>query len=167
MRQQPDLHRLWAPWRSQFLSQRKRSSCFLCAAKRLKSDRALHVVSRGREVFVILNLYPYNNGHLMIVPYRHIGTLERLRQEEWLEMLRMSQQLMKRLTSRLKSQGFNIGLNLGRVAGAGVPGHLHLHLVPRWEGDTNFMPVASDTKVISQSLDEVYQVLTKPPIVAP
>lgn len=111
-------------------------------------------------MFALLNKYPYNNGHLMVAPYRHVGTLELLRAEEWSEILRMSQRLTKRLTETLKPHGFNMGLNLGRAAGAGIPGHLHLHIVPRWNGDTNFMPVLAQTKVISQSLDELYTVLT-------
>ncbi len=151
--------RLWAPWRSRFLSQPKRRRCIFCTAKRSKQDRRHYVIERGPRVFALLNLYPYNNGHLMIAPYRHVGALERLGVEEWTDMLRVTRRLMKRLKSRLHPHGFNVGLNLGRMAGAGIPGHLHLHLVPRWTGDTNFLPVLGHTKVISQSLDELYALL--------
>ena len=152
--------RLWAPWRSQFLVKPSSRRCIFCVAKRSAADRRHHVIARGTQVFALLNLYPYNNGHLMIAPYRHVGTLESLRVGEWSDILRMGQQLTKRLTVALKPHGFNLGLNLGRTAGAGIPGHLHLHIVPRWNGDTNFMPVLTKTKVISQSLDELYTLLT-------
>lgn len=154
------LDRLWAPWRSTFVSRRKHGRCIFCIAKRSRRDRQHHVVARGEQVFAILNRYPYNNGHLMIAPYRHVGDLASLRAAEWAEMLRLVQRLTKRLDHALHPHGFNLGLNLGRVAGAGIPGHLHLHLVPRWTGDTNFFPIVSQTKVISQSLDELYTLLT-------
>jgi len=152
--------RLWAPWRSTFLKQGRRQRCFLCTAKRSGADRRHHVVARSKAVFAVLNRYPYNNGHVLIAPYRHVGTLERLHPAEWSEMLTMSRHLMKRLRIALHPHGFNLGLNLGRSAGAGVPGHCHLHIVPRWNGDTNFLPTLAHTKVISQSLDELYRVLT-------
>ena len=154
------LERLWAPWRSTFLSQRGVRRCIFCAARRSRADRRHHVVARGAAVFALLNRYPYNNGHLMIAPYRHVGTLASLTPEEWVEILRLSRQLTKRLHQALRPHGFNVGLNLGRAAGAGIPGHLHVHLVPRWNGDTNFMPILARTKVISQSLDELYTLLT-------
>jgi len=156
--------RLWAPWRSAYLSQAKspgRGRCIFCVAKRSTADRRRHVVARGRRVFAMLNRYPYNNGHLMIAPYRHIGTLEDIRTEEWDELLRMLQHFTARLHRLLRPQGFNLGLNLGRTGGAGILGHLHVHLVPRWQGDTNFMPIIGDTKVVSQSLDELYTLLTR------
>ena len=156
-----DLARLWAPWRSTFLSQRGRRRCIFCAAKRKGDDRKLQVVARGAHVLALLNRYPYNNGHVMIAPYRHVGQLQALKAAEWLESLRLSQQLMARLTKAIRPDGFNVGMNLGRVAGAGFPGHLHLHIVPRWNGDTNFMPILGGTKVVSQSLDELYTLLTR------
>lgn len=163
-----DLERLWAPWRTTFLSQQRRGRrCIFCIAKRARRDHHHHVVARGRWVFVVLNRYPYNNGHLMVVPYRHVGQLEALTAREWTGMLQMSRQLIARLQRTIHPQGFNIGLNLGRVAGAGIPGHLHIHIVPRWNGDTNFMPLLAQTKVISQSLDELYTLLTVPAIRAP
>ena len=152
--------RLWAPWRSTFLAKRRKGRCIFCAAKRSGQDRRHHVIDRGERVLALLNRYPYNNGHVMIAPYRHAGTLESLTSAEWAEILRMSRRLTRRLTRALHPHGFNVGLNLGRTAGAGIPGHLHLHIVPRWDGDTNFMPILAHTKVISQSLEELYTLLT-------
>jgi ATP adenylyltransferase len=158
----PELPLLWAPWRSAFLMRQPQRRCIFCVAKRSRQDRRHHVIARGGRVFALLNRYPYNNGHLMIAPYRHVGTLEALQDAEWAEILRMSRRLLEQLTRALRPHGFNAGFNLGRPAGAGIPGHLHLHLVPRWNGDTNFMPVIGRTKVISQSLDELYTVLCRP-----
>ena len=155
--------RLWAPWRITYLSRNTPGlRCIFCAAIRSRADRKHHVVARGRRVFAILNRYPYNNGHLMIAPKRHIGTLAQIHPEEWTELLRMLQRFTRQLQRTLRPQGFNLGVNLGRIAGAGIPGHLHMHLVPRWKGDTNFMPVIAKTKVISQSLDALYTLLTRP-----
>ena len=158
-----DQDRLWAPWRHGYVSRYGRTRCIFCAAKRSTADRRHHVIARGRRVFALLNLYPYNNGHLLVAPYRHVARLESLSAEEWAESLRLLQRLIRRLTTVLHPQGFNLGVNLGRVAGAGIAGHLHLHLVPRWSADTNFMPVLAKTKVISQSLDELYRLLTARP----
>jgi ATP adenylyltransferase len=159
------LQRIWAPWRSTFLSQPrgKHRRCIFCAACRSVDDRRHRVVARGRHAFALLNLYPYNNGHVMVATARHVGELEALRPEEWAEILTLMQRLIVRLRAALHPHGLNVGLNLGRVAGAGIPGHLHVHLVPRWNGDTNFMPVLGRTKVISQSLDELYALLKQPP----
>ena len=158
-----DLQRLWAPWRHRYLTHRGRRRCFLCAAARSASDRRHRVIARGGDAFAMLNLYPYNNGHVLIAPRRHIGRLERLTVPEWTAILRMSQRLVTRLRARLGAHGFNLGINLGRTAGAGIPGHVHLHIVPRWLGDTNFMPVVAKTKIVSQSLDELFRLLTRPP----
>ena len=155
----PNMDRLWAPWRSTFLSRRKTGRCIFCAAHASRQDRAHHVIARGTRVFALLNRYPYTNGHLMIATNRHVGTLDAIQPAEWTEMLLVSQRLTKRVRRVLRPHAWNVGLNLGRVAGAGIPGHFHLHLVPRWNGDTNFMPVLSGTRVISQSLDEVYDLL--------
>ncbi len=151
-----DLSRLWAPWRKRYVSHRGVRRCIFCPARRSKADRRRYVIARGERVFAVLNRYPYNNGHLMIAPYRHVGRAESLTLSEWTEIFRMSLRLMARLSQTLHPHGFNIGMNLGRVGGAGFPGHLHLHIVPRWDGDTNFMPILGNTKVISQSLDELY-----------
>ena len=153
---------LWAPWRSAFLFRPRKPGCIFCAARRSKDDRRHRVVARGRRAFALLNLYPYNNGHLLVAPLRHVGSLARLTEAEWGDLLRVSRRLLARLDQGLRPSGYNLGFNLGRVAGAGIPGHLHLHLVPRWPGDTNFMPVIGQTKVISQSLDELYRLLARP-----
>ena len=118
------------------------------------------MIVRNTHVFALLNRYPYNNGHVMVAPYRHVGRIERLTSAEWSGMLGVIRRLTGRLERTIHPHGFNIGFNLGRIAGAGIPGHLHLHLVPRWNGDTNFMPILGQTKVISQSLDELYDLLT-------
>ena len=154
------LNRLWAPWRNAFLSNPSPSQrCFLCTAWRSSADRQHLVVARRTDTFVILNRYPYNNGHVLVAPSRHIGQFSRLQPDEWLHMFDLAQSMIRRLEQSLKAQGFNIGMNLGRIAGAGIPGHLHLHIVPRWKGDTNFFPIISHTKVISQSLQELYTLL--------
>ena len=151
--------RLWAPWRSAFVRNIRPRRCIFCAAKRSRQDQANHVIARGQRVFALLNRYPYNNGHLMIAPYRHVGDVMSLDAAEWLDVLRLTQRLMARIGRVMHPAGFNIGLNLGRIAGAGIPGHLHVHLVPRWKGDTNFMPVVGETKIVSQSLKELYALL--------
>ena len=157
------MRQLWAPWRSVFLAQQGRRACIFCVAKRSTADRRHHVIAREEQAFALLNRYPYNNGHFMVAPYRHVGQLEQLTRAEWTSLWRLSQRLVKRVRRTLHPHGLNIGLNLGRVGGAGVPGHLHLHVVPRWNGDTNFMPVLGSTKVMSQSLDALYTLLAERP----
>ncbi len=154
--------RLWAPWRAAYIkSARKESAkgCLFCQKPKRKSDSKDQILVRGRLGFSLLNRFPYNNGHLLIAPYRHIGNLQSLTQEEWLEMFTLTRDSIERIEKALSPQGFNIGLNLGRAAGAGIPGHLHLHIVPRWVGDTNFMPTVAHTKVISQSLEATHRLL--------
>lgn len=155
--------RLWAPWRSPYITQtrRDRRACIFCQAKRSRDDRRAQVVVRRRRTFVLLNKYPYNPGHLMVAPYRHVGAIVRLSQDENAELLQVAGQMVETLTARMAPQGFNLGINLGRAAGAGIPGHLHLHIVPRWIGDTNFMPVTGETKVMSQSLGALYDLLVE------
>jgi len=158
----PARRQLWAPWRSPYIEAirpqgGRRLRCIFCAAARSRADRAAWVVHRGRRVFCLLNRYPYNNGHLMISPYRHVGALARLTRAEQAELLETASQMMARLQRALQPHGFNLGINLGRIAGAGIPGHLHLHVVPRWHGDTNFMPIIGQTKIISQSLQALYE----------
>ena len=155
----PALQRLWAPWRSTFLTGPTRRRCIFCAAIRSREDRKHWVIARGRQTFAMLNLYPYNNGHVMVAPRRHVGELDALTAAEWAELGALSQRVTRTLRAKLRPHGFNIGMNVGRAAGAGFPGHLHLHIVPLWNGDTNFMPVASGTKVISQSLRALYTLL--------
>lgn len=147
---------LWAPWRMEYIKGPKPAGCFLCEAAAAPDERAHWVVARGEACVALLNRYPYNNGHLMIAPKRHVGDLDGLTDAERLELWSLSALLVRRLRERLGAEGFNLGLNLGRVAGAGLESHLHLHVVPRWNGDTNFMPVLADTKVIPQALDDVW-----------
>ena len=135
--------------------------CIFCEKGRSRADARNLVVMRGAHGFYLLNLYPYSNGHLMVAPYRHVGDLESLRPEEWLSLHELVSDAIRRVRRVLRPAGFNVGFNLGRAAGAGVPGHLHLHVVPRWIGDHNFMPVFSDTRILSQSLASAYRLLRK------
>lgn len=150
---------LWAPWRMEYILGAKKGGCFFCQSLREKNGSKNLILYRGEKCLVILNRFPYNNGHLMVAPFRHIGKLESLKEEELKEMFSLAQKLIPLLKETLNPQGFNLGINLGKVAGAGVRGHLHLHIVPRWEGDTNFMPVLSRTKVIPENLAETYRKL--------
>lgn len=158
------LQRIWAPWRAAFLEQGPSRGCIFCHARRSRSDDALHMIYRGRRVFSLLNKYPYNVGHLMVAPNRHVGDLSRLTSDELRELMEVGARMVERLKRTIKPQGFNLGINLGRVAGAGIPGHVHLHVVPRWKGDTNFMSATGNARVMSHSLDAMYQALMKPPV---
>ncbi len=156
--------RIWAPWRQAYITSTHAPGtrdCLFCQKGRSKLDAKNFVVKRGAHGFSLLNLFPYSNGHMMVAPYRHVGHLSRLSKTEWLDLLELANDAMERLGQGLKPHGYNVGLNFGRVAGAGIPGHLHLHIVPRWKGDTNFMPIFSGTKVISQSLDAAYRLLVR------
>jgi len=137
----------------------QKKGCFLCSVRKDGNDGSNFVLYRGRHAFAVLNLYPYNNGHIMVVPNRHIRNFENLREDEEKECMAIIRATLKILKKILKAEGFNIGLNLGKVSGAGLESHLHFHVVPRWTGDTNFMPVITGTKVISQSLEELYSIL--------
>ncbi len=155
------MERLWAPWREKFILCKKEPGCFLCRTSREKQDRKNLILFRGEKCFVILNRYPYNNGHLMIAPFRHVGKLEELKAEELTEIWKTAQLCVRALKSGLKPKGINLGMNLGKVSGAGVGDHIHLHIVPRWQGDTNFMPIFAETKVISVGLSNTYRLLKK------
>ncbi len=150
--------RLWAPWRHAYISGAAKPTrgCIFCLARRSRDNRRAYVLVRGTHVLVMLNRYPYNPGHLMIAPTRHVGDYEALRSDETAELSAMSQRMVGLLRQALHPQGFNLGMNVGRVAGAGIPGHLHLHIVPRWNGDVNFMPVTGHAKVMSDSLEALY-----------
>ncbi len=150
---------LWAPWRAKFVKSRKHKSCIFCSKIKSKNDKKNLVLYRSKYNFVMLNLYPYTNAHLMVAPYRHVGDLEVLSKDELYELFDLVRKMVKVLKKIYKIDGCNIGINLGRAAGAGVEKHLHVHIVPRWFGDTNFMPVVSDTKVISESLQKTYKIL--------
>jgi len=152
---------LWAPWRIGYVQGLdKGSDCFICeiTSKPQDDDENLLLWRSGRCI-VVLNRFPYNNGHLLIAPTRHIPDLDQATDEELLEMTKLVRESQKVLSLSIKPHGFNVGMNFGRCAGAGLPEHLHIHLVPRWDGDTNFMSVCSDTDVISQSLGELFEQL--------
>jgi ATP adenylyltransferase len=156
------MEQLWAPWRLAYIataSQEPAAGCFLCAGLAGTDDRQNLVVLRTPQSVVVLNKFPYNNGHLLVAPQSHKGRLHELDPAEILDTQETLRRMVNLLDELLRPEGYNIGLNLGRVAGAGLPGHLHWHIVPRWNGDTNFMPVLTDTKVIAQSLDSLYDLL--------
>lgn len=152
---------LWAPWRIKYIEAlAEKGECFVCRYhKDPARDKANLVLWRTRCSIVVLNKFPYNNGHLLISPSRHIPTLDDVSDDELLELIKLCRDCQKVLTAAISPHGFNVGMNFGRCAGAGLPDHTHIHIVPRWDGDTNFMPVCSDTDVISQSLTELYELL--------
>jgi len=154
--------RIWAPWRLAYVKDASKDieeQCIFCAKPAQDDDEANLIVHRGERCFVILNLFPYTNGHLMVAPYEHIGRIQDLPAETTAEMMSLAQRAMSRLEEVYDPQGYNVGFNQGRVAGAGVEHHIHLHVVPRWGGDTNFMPVIADTKVMPQTLEQSYAAL--------
>jgi ATP adenylyltransferase len=155
------MDKLWAPWRSKYIYLRKRAGCIFCGVKNEDSAKKRYILERSEHSFSILNLFPYNNGHVMVAPYRHVKSLELLSPEELLDIMKLVNKTKVLLDKKLKPHGYNIGLNIGKIAGAGYAGHLHIHIVPRWTGDTNFMPVTADSRVISESLDAMYRLLKK------
>ncbi len=155
---------LWAPWRYSYIRRVTRGeekSCILCKVQAMDDEESL-ILFRGHTAYIIMNLYPYNTGHVMIVPKRHVASLSELDNQEKLELMLLTQAAIEGIRETLQPHGFNVGLNLGRVAGAGVEDHLHIHVVPRWDGDTNFMPVIAQTKVIPQDVRETYQLIREP-----
>ncbi|MBU2446812.1 MAG: HIT domain-containing protein [Bacteroidetes bacterium] len=153
------MKRLFSPWRSEYIEsfhqETEDKSCVFCkAAGETPEDKDSLVVLRGEFIFVLMNRYPYNNGHLLILPYRHISNLSDLNENERLEIFYLLELSIEALGKALKAQGHNIGTNLGKVAGAGIEDHLHFHIVPRWNGDTNFMPVLNDIKLISEEMSK-------------
>jgi ATP adenylyltransferase len=155
------MQHLWAPWRMEFIKGPKPSGCFFCeaAAADPKADPDHLVLARGELALAILNRYPYNNGHLMIAPNAHLANLEDLTAATANDVMALTQRSLRVLRQVLAPQGFNLGINAGKTAGAGVADHVHQHVVPRWDGDTNFMPVAADTKVLNESLTVSYRKL--------
>ena len=153
---------LWAPWRMEYIdSTKKPSRCILCEKKELKRDDIEnYILYRDTLSFVMMNLYPYNSGHLMISPYKHTGTLADLTDKELLQLMKLTQFSLENLGKSLNPDGYNVGINIGKTAGAGIDGHIHIHIVPRWNGDTNFMPVLSDIKVMPQYLSDTYRKLS-------
>ena len=154
--------RIWAPWRLEYVKDASKDSeqdCIFCAKPADGDDEANLIVHRGERCFVILNLFPYTNGHLMVAPFDHVGSITELPAETIAEMMELAQRAMRGLEQRYAPHGYNVGFNQGRVAGAGVEHHIHMHVVPRWGGDTNFMPVLADTRVMPQSLEQSYETL--------
>ena len=155
---------LWSPWRYHYIraaadGDMKEKGCVFCWAPGAPDLRQALVIGRAARSYVILNLYPYTNGHLMVAPYEHLGQLQELPVETTAEMITLSQRAMDRLEKIYEPHGYNVGFNQGRVAGAGVEHHIHMHVVPRWGGDTNFMPVLGDTRVMNQTLEDSYETL--------
>jgi ATP adenylyltransferase len=158
------MDQLWAPWRLAYISKsnppKEGNECFICRGLSETRDRENLIVLRTELAAVVLNRYPYNNGHLLIAPRAHKGRLDELTLAEVVDLQATMTRMVKIIERTMHPEGFNVGLNLGKVAGAGLPGHLHWHVVPRWNGDTNFMPVLADVRVISQSLESLYELLT-------
>lgn len=148
---------LWAPWRIEYIRSEKPKGCILCDKPKQKKDTENYILFHGKLNFVMLNAYPYNPGHLLIAPYRHIGSLTELNEAERNEHFALVSRSIEVLKKTYNPAGYNIGSNLGKVAGAGIDDHFHSHVVPRWQGDTNFIPVLADTRVIPQALKDTYQ----------
>ncbi len=156
------MKRVWAPWRMEFISKDKRpgkSHCIFCDLPKEGVGHKTLILHQGQTAFVILNRYPYSNGHLMVVPNRHISDFSKLRQDEHAEMGALLGRCTRVLKKCVHAKGFNIGMNLGAVAGAGIKDHLHHHIVPRWQGDCNFMAVLDDIRVMPEHLKETYKLL--------
>ena len=159
----PDI--MWSPWRMAYISAEHKGAyedapaCVFCDLPAQGDDARTSILHRGEHAFVIMNLYPYNNGHLLIVPYAHVDTLAALGAATLTEMMTLAQRAQGVLEDRMRPQGFNMGINQGKAAGAGIADHLHMHIVPRWVGDTNFMPVLGDVRVMPQHLEETYALL--------
>jgi ATP adenylyltransferase len=154
--------RIWAPWRLAYVKDASKDieeECIFCSKPGADDDEANLIVHRGEHCFVLLNLFPYTNGHLMVAPYEHIARIQDLDAPTVAEMMALAQRAMTRLEEVYEPHGYNVGFNQGRVAGAGFEHHIHLHVVPRWGGDTNFMPVIADTKVMPQTLEQSYEAL--------
>ena len=153
------MENLWAPWRIDYILGKKSAGCIFCGKPAENKDEENLILFRGKFNFIIMNAYPYNNGHMMVVPYRHTAVLSGWQPEEQQEMMDLADLGVELLRKTMMPDGFNLGINMGLVAGAGIADHIHLHIVPRWNGDTNFMPVLSDTRVVSEHLQATYRKL--------
>ena len=152
--------RLWAPWRLRYVQgERNDEGCIFCLAAASTDDEERHVLARGERCFVMLNAFPYNSGHLMVSPFRHVASIGDLDDDESLELMALTRSALRALRETYHPGGFNLGVNEGEIAGAGFAGHAHLHVVPRWAADSNFMAVTGDTRVLPQSLDDSYRAL--------
>ena len=156
------MDKLWAPWRVKYVTKLagRVKGCVFCRVCKECKDKTNYVVDRTKYCFSVLNIYPYNNGHILVVPNRHVNDLGKLTREEREDLMDLLESTKKLLNRTIKPGGYNVGMNIGRTAGAGFPGHLHIHVVPRWRGDVNFMPVIGNTKIISQSLKTLLDRLT-------
>ena len=152
--------RLWAPWRLDYIRGEKAEGCIFCDEPAATDDAETYVVHRGERCFVILNAFPYNNGHVMVSPFKHVPSIEGLEPDELSELMTLAQRSIAALREVYRPEGFNLGINQGKVAGAGVEDHVHLHVVPRWGADTNFMPVVGSTRVLPQSLADSHRELS-------
>lgn len=150
-----------AGWRMEYIEKENDGECIFCAKVKSVTDEASLIVRRGELAFVVMNLYPYTTGHLMVAPYRHAASVSDLTEQEACEVMQMIGWSERLLRYALRPDGFNVGINMGKCAGAGYPGHVHVHIVPRWEGDTNFMPVVSETKVLPEVLSDTYGKIMK------
>ena len=155
------MKKIWAPWRSQFIYTRKKKACIFCSGRDAKILKKQFVLKKTEHSFAMLNIYPYNNGHIMVAPKKHKSSLTQLKADELKDLMLLLNEMTRLLDKVLKPAGYNIGANIGKIAGAGFPGHVHIHIVPRWPGDTNFMPVFSNAKIISESLSSLYERLIK------
>ncbi len=153
------MERLWSPWRMEYMNaagEDASSGCVFCDHLAAGDDEAALILFRGDHTFSFLNAFPYNTGHLMVAPLRHVGDISHLDDAERTELFDLTCRSVEIVRSAMGAQGFNTGMNLGAAGGAGIPGHLHMHVVPRWNGDTNFMPVVADTKVLPEALEQSY-----------
>ena len=153
------MEQIWAPWRIQYILQEKPEGCILCDKPKEDNDRENYILFRGKHNFIMLNAYPYNPAHLLIAPYRHVDDLTVLTLEERAEHIELLSRSVTVVRETLNPGGFNVGANIGKVAGAGIDDHFHSHVVPRWPGDTNFVPVFSDVRVVPQALMDTYDAL--------
>jgi len=160
------MEQIWAPWRAEYLLRQKPAQCIFCLISSQRdtsgspsTDENNYLLLRDRTCFAVLNTYPYTAGHLMVAPYRHTGEVEEFTEDELKDLMILARRCKKFLNGAFRPDGFNVGLNLGSVAGAGFADHLHLHIVPRWNGDTNFMPVLADVRVVSEGLRQTYDKL--------
>lgn len=153
------MKRLWAPWRMQYIKNAKEGGCIFCDKPKEDEDKKNYILYRSTHSFVMLNAYPYNNGHLMVSPYAHADSLDKLSDDVLLDLFKVTKFSSSRLKEAFSPDGFNIGMNLGKTAGAGIDDHLHIHIVPRWNGDTSYMSVISETRVLPEHLMDTYEKL--------
>jgi ATP adenylyltransferase len=153
------MERLWAPWRLGYIvnNSKDHGTCFLCGSLKQNEDRKNYVLFRGKHSFVIMNLYPYNNGHLLVVPYRHVPDMNALSVDELADLMKTTQFSLNALKQDMNPEGFNVGINIGKVAGAGLPEHMHIQIVPRWSGDTSYLTVFDETRVMPELLEGTYE----------